>query len=214
VSIKINLPRKTENGKPRFSNSQFDKWIESPRKYIRRYFFNEEDIDVGYMAFGTKVGTALEEGDFNGFTTKERKTLNKVTRLDQFEKEIYLDFENFCVVCYIDTNNMPPTLLIDYKTGDKSKKEKYSSEKYKQLVIYAAAIKQKYGKLPKCRVELIERLGNAFKGEELSVGDNVWKIPQQITMKRVKEVKQELVEVVTEVSEYYRLYKLLNVKGV
>ena len=208
---KIILPRTDEEGRCYLSYSQHSKWKKDKKDYIKSYFFGERFEGNAYTDFGSKIGEALENNDFSGFSEKEQKVLNKITRLDEFERKICLDFGDFYVLGFIDTNNKDLTILVDYKTGDMGKIEVYESDDYDQLGIYAAALEQETGKLPEqAYVELIERVGNAFKGEELALGSEVVQIPQDISPKKIKEIKKDVVKVATEISEYYRVFNLIN----
>ena len=145
------------------------------------------------------------------FSAKEKKVLNKVTRLDEFEREIKLDFGDFYVLGFIDTNDKDTKTLIDYKTGAMNKVAVYEDEGYNQLGIYAAAIEQETGKLPEnAWVELIEREGNAFRGEKLVLGTKIEKIPQDISKENVEKVKNVVKKTAESISDYYRVFNLIN----
>lgn len=210
----IKLPRLDDEGNPYISYSQISKWKYpkgGKKDYILSYFFGERFDGNAYTDFGTLIGEALENNDFSSFTAKEKVVLKMVTRLDEFEREIKFDFGDFYVKGFIDTNDKECTLVIDYKTGALNKEEEYQKESYTQLALYAGALEQETGKLPKeARVELIERAGNAFRGEELTLGKTVLQIPQDISPERIKAVKEDVVKVATEISEYYRVFNLIN----
>jgi len=210
---KLNLPKQDEQGVSMYSYSQHAKWFDNRKEYIKQYFFKDTFEGNSYTEFGTKVGEALENNDFSMFSKKEGDTLSSVTRLDEFERPIKLSFPelNFYIRGYIDTNDKALTTLIDYKTGDVSKISKYEDEEYDQLAIYAAAIEQEMGVLPsKAYVQLIEREGNPWKAEVLSVGNKVHNIPQDITLKNIKSVKAKIVKGAREVSSFYKVFTKLN----
>jgi len=211
VEEEIILPRTDDEGKFYLSYSQLSKWNKSKKEYIKHYFLGDEFEGNSYTDFGSKVGEALEKNDFSGFSEDEVKTLKKVTRLDEFEREIRLDLEGFYVRGYIDTNDKDLTHLIDYKTGSIDKVEEYESDKYDQLTIYAGAVWQETSVLPeKAYVELIERLGNPFRGDELKVGSKIEKIPQDISPESVNETTKKIKDTAKEISKYYKVFNLLN----
>ena len=77
--------------------------------------------------------------------------------------------------------------------------------------IYSAAIQQETGKLPEdVRVILIDRKGNAFKGEELTLGEEFVTIIKKVDDKRIKQVIKDVEKVAKEISEYYQLFLKLN----
>jgi hypothetical protein len=207
----IKLPRLDDEGNCYISYSQHSKWKYSKKDYIRSYFFGDRFEGNAYTDFGSKIGEALENNDFSAFDKVELKTLNKITRLDEFERKIKLDLGDFYVMGYIDSNDTDCDILIDYKTGSLDKVAVYEDDEYDQLAIYAAAIEQETGKLPsQAHVELIERLGNAFRGETLSLGKEVIQIPQDISPKRIKKVKKDIINVAKEISDHYRVFNNLN----
>jgi len=207
----IKLPRVDKEGRCYISYSQHSKWKDKKKDYIISYFFGERFQGNAYTDFGSKIGEALENNDFSEFSPTEKKVLNKVTRLDEFEREIKLEMGEFYVLGFIDTNDKDCKILIDYKTGDLNKVAVYEDEKYDQLAIYAAAIEQETGILPEqAHVELIERTGNAFRGEPLLLGKEVVEIPQDVSPERIEQVKEDVANVANEISEYYRVFNLLN----
>lgn len=207
----LDLPRKDKEGKCYISYSQHSKWKYSKKDYIKSYFFGERFEGNAYTDFGSKIGEALENNDFSAFDRVEIKTLKKVTRLDEFEREIKWNLDGFYVMGYIDTNDKDCKILIDYKTGDLNKVATYEDDKYDQLAIYAGAIAQETGTLPEqAHVELIERTGNAFRGEELALGKEVVSIPQDITPEKIEKVKKEVVKVATEIAGHYAVFKKIN----
>ena len=218
---KITLPKTDKvTGRPYLSYSQISTWKKSKRDYMRQFFFGEDFAGMSdYMDFGSKVGNALESNNFSDFNKTEQEFLKTLPRYDEFEREVNLDMGEFFVKGFIDTNtkeNTPTGELVrkiaDYKTGDVDKKEsEYASDDYIQLDIYAAAIQQETGVLPEeVSVFLIDRTGNAFKGEPLRLGERYVTITKKVDDKRVKVVMNEVNKIAQEISDYYQLFLKLN----
>lgn len=220
---KIILPKTNEQGVYYLSYSQISTWKKSKREYIRQYFFGEKFEGNAYTEFGSKVGEAIENNDFSGFTPKERKFLKTIPRYDEFEREIALQMDGYYVKGFIDTNSLLHTdenkqskelvnKIADYKTGDITKKVvEYESDSYTQLDIYAAAIKQETGVIPNdVKVYLIDRTGNAYKNEKLKLGTEFVTIIKNVTQERIDTVLKEVQEIAEEISQYYKLYLTLN----
>jgi hypothetical protein len=218
---KITLPKTDKvTGIPYLSYSQISTWKKSKRDYIRQYFFGEDFSGMSdYMDFGSKVGNALEKNDFSEFTKEEQKFLKTIPRYDQFEREINLQMDGYFVKGFIDTNTTENTekgelvkKIADYKTGEIEKKEsEYASDDYIQLDIYAASIQQETGVLPEeVSVFLIDRTGNAFKGEPLRLGERYITITKKVDDKRVKVVMNEVNKIAQEISDYYQVFLKLN----
>ena len=210
----MNLPKKDKDGNQYLSYSQINSFLNNRRDYIRQYFLNEKFEGNAYTSFGKRIGEALENNDFSGFTETEQVLLNSIPRHDQFERKVVLNRKGFYVVGYIDTNTSEDgkiEKLIDYKTGDMTKEAVYLSEDYSQLYIYAGALEQELGVLPKkASVVLIERLGNPFKGEKLMLGSRYITIDKKITKTKIKEVVKKVDETAKEISEYYEVFLKLN----
>lgn len=218
---KITLPKTDKvTGRPYLSYSQISTWKKSKRDYMRQYFFGEDFSGMSdYMDFGSKVGNALENNNFSDFNKTEQEFLKTLPRYDEFEREVTLNMGSYFVKGFIDTNtkeNTPAGELVrkiaDYKTGDVDKKEsEYASDDYIQLDIYAAAIQQETGVLPEeVSVFLIDRTGNAFKGEPLRLGERYVTITKKVDDERVKAVMNEVNKIAQEISDYYQLFLKLN----
>lgn len=219
----IILPKTDDDGVYYLSYSQISTWKKSKREYIRQYFMGEKFEGNAYTEFGSKVGEALENNDYDGFTAKEKKFLKTIPRYDEFEREIKLQMDGFYIKGFIDTNTVLYTdenkeskelvdKIADYKTGDITKKAvEYESDDYNQLDIYAGAIRQDTGKLPSnVKVFLIDRTGNAFKGETLKLGSEFVTITKTVTDKRVDKVLEDVQVIAEEISRYYKLYLTLS----
>lgn len=213
------LPKQDKEGRYYLSYSQISTWKKSKRDYMRQYFFGEKFDGNDYTDFGGKIGEALEKNDFSEFTAKEQEFLKTLPRHDEFEREVNLDMGGFFVKGFIDTNTKEDTptgelvrKIADYKTGDIDKKEsEYASDDYIQLDIYAAAIQQETGVLPEeVNVFLIDRTGNAFKGEPLRLGERYITITKKVDDKRVKVVMNEVNKIAQEISDCYQVFLKLN----
>lgn len=217
------LPKTDDDGLYYLSYSQISTWKKSKREYIRQYFLGEKFEGNAYTEFGSKVGEALENNDFEGFTPKEIEFLKTIPRYDEFEREIKLQMDGFYIKGFIDTNTSVHSIsnkkkielvdkIADYKTGDIEKKAaEYESDEYNQLDIYAGAIRQDTGTLPSdVKVFLIDRTGNAFKGETLKLGSKFVTITKNVTDERVDKVLEDVQAIAEEISSYYKLYLTLS----
>ena len=113
----MNLPRKDKDGISRLSYSQISLFKRSKSEYYESYILGKPFEGNEYTDFGSKVGEALENNDFKGFKKSEQTTLKNVIRLDEFEREVRLNYEGFYVLGFIDTNSKDFSKIIDYKTG-------------------------------------------------------------------------------------------------
>ena len=220
-AVDILLPKKNKDGRAYISYSQYSKFKSKKKDYIKSYFLGERFEGNAYTEFGTLVGEALENNDFSEFNETETALLSKVTRFDEFEREINWDLGTFVVNGYIDTNDKFPSgikkndmivdNIVDYKTGAANKVEVYEADDYDQVTIYAGAVEQDTGHLPsKGWVELIERTGNPFRGEALKLGKEVFVIEQDVSKESVERVRKNLIKVANEIAASYKVFNLLN----
>jgi hypothetical protein len=202
----MDLPKKDKYGVNRLSYSQMSTFKKSKDLFYQRYIVGEEFQTNEYIEFGSKVGDALEKNDFSKFSKKEIETLNKVTRLDEFERPVFLKYSEFYIVGYIDTVNSDLTEIIDYKTGGVKKELQYMENSYNQLQIYALGIQQETGSAPKkASVEFIRRKGNLYKGQSLYVGDEEpIKIDVDISSSRLMDVYLDILKTANEINEFYK----------
>lgn len=220
MSSSISLPRKDKEGFHYLSYSQATKWGEKQRDYIRQYFFGERDENPQlqkYGDFGHKVGEAYENNDFSKWSKKEAAFLKKQPYYDEFEKEIKLRMDGYYILGYIDSNTKLSAegyykKILDYKTGIISKvTSKYESDDYKQLDLYAAALRQEVGRLPdEAIVVIIGRDGNAFQGEELTLSMESEIVVRDISDEKCDSVLEHFDKIANDISDYYKVYEKLN----
>lgn len=204
----MDLPKKDKNGKSYLSYSQISLFKRSQQEYFDRYIIGEKFEGNEYTDFGSKVGEALETNNFEEFNSQEEETLKKVTRLDEFERPTFLNYDGFYIMGFIDTNKKDFSRIIDYKTGGRNKEKEYLKDEYIQLHLYALSLRQEKGITPiEASVEFIRREGNAFRGEELTVGTEVINIEIDISYKRLKDVYWETLNTAKEIEKFYKLNK-------
>ena len=124
----MNLPTKDRNGKNYLSYSQIQLFKQSKEDYYKRYILNEPFKGNAYTDFGSKVGYALQYNCFDNFTEQEKTILNQCVRLDEFEKCVKLDYDNFYIIGFVDTNSFDYGHIIDYKTGGRNKEYQYKGQ--------------------------------------------------------------------------------------
>lgn len=208
------LPKKDKEGNYFLSYSQINSFLTNKKEFIKNYIYKQPIEFTAYIDFGLDIGRALEKNDFSKYTESEQNLLKKIKRLDIFEKEIRLDFpeHKFYLKGFIDTCDKKLTKVWDYKTGTEKKIVEYQKPDYIQPLIYALGIQQETGKLPKeLGVVLIDRKGNPFKGEKLTLGETFWEIPLEINKERLEYTKNKVIEVAYEISKYYQVFQKLNV---
>jgi len=201
----MELPKKDKNGNSYLSYSQISLFKRDKEQYYKTYVINEPFKSNEYIEFGNKVGIALEKNNFCDFEERESKILRKVTRLEHFEQPVFLRYENFYVVGYVDTCSSDYTHIIDYKTGGKNKHIQYTKEDYWQLPIYALAIRQGTGNIvSNAQIEFIERSGNLYYGEDLKVSDSQpLVIDIDVSEDRLKYIYWEIPKLASQIEEFY-----------
>lgn len=204
------LPKKDENGNSYLSYSQISLFKRSQQEYYENYILGKRFDGNEYTEFGSNVGEALEENNFDKFSENETKILKQVTRLDEFERKTTLKYEGFYIVGYIDSMKSDYSKIIDYKTGGLKKEFQYSDDSYTQLHLYALSLRQETGVTPKeAVVEFIRRGGNAFRGEKLIVAnEQPLKIEVNIEYERLREVYNDTLNTAKAIEKFYKINKL------
>lgn len=219
----IQLPKTTKEGKPRISYSQCNLWKESSSfnmgtegwiEYICQYFLGFSFEDKGWAEFGHDVEDYITKRDKESkFNDKEKYTLDKIETLGVFQKEIEVDFGDFILLVIIDDMLENMSRIRDYKTGSSNSCERYRKDDYCQMDVYALAIFKKFGIMPEAEVCAIERKGNCMFGggrKALTVGDQIWYIPREITEERLEWLENDIRETVQEISENFKVFKKIN----
>ena len=206
----MRLPRKDEEGYPYLSYSQIKKFLTDIDGFVETYIEGIPFEGNEYTDFGTKVGEALEHNNFDAFADREQRVLQKVPRLDVFEREIRLHFPGFYVKGFIDTMSYNFKHIIDYKTGGKKKEFQYKERDYTQLQLYALGIRQEKGFSPDvAQVIFMRREGNAFKGENLTLGsEDPITIDVDISIDRLLEVYDETLIIAQEIEKFCKQFDI------
>lgn len=219
------LPRTNKDGKPRISYSQVTSWraltgfnevevegrlkkIAGTSAYILQYFFGypfpPSPMDI-YAPFGQKVEDAICEQNFNGFDQEETRILKTIQPIGVFQKEVEIDFGDFCLLGYIDDTDEDQLYLRDYKTASKSSKSKYYGNDYLQLDVYALDKLFKEDTPPeKMEVCIILRGGSHLKPPLTVKG--VEYVDRKISIVNMKMAEAIVRDTVREISESYELF--------
>jgi len=235
--------KKEFQGKPMVSWSQIETWIGAKgfntglpglHEYIRKYFFGEEYPDMGWGTFGSeteayitlknvdpktikdeKTRTELE-GALKNFTDAEKKVLDQIKPLGNFQHEAVIDFGGFVLLGYIDDLSDDFSHMRDYKTKSESSKRGLTSDKTYQMEVYTLYVQKMLKKeVKKWEYCIIERLGGGpcMKGggrEALSIGPRIWYEEKQITPERLKETEKLILDTVKEISDHYKTFLKYN----
>jgi len=207
--MQLDLPKQDKDGNSYVSYSQLSLFKKDKQEYFERYIVGKPFEGNEWTDFGSKVGEALENDNFEGFSADETGILKKVTRLDQFEKPTKLKYEGFYVMGFIDSMKEDFTRIIDYKTGGKKKEFQYSEEDYSQLALYALSLRQETGITPtKASVEFIRRAGNPYRNTPLTVAiEEPIEIIVDISLERLKKVYRETYITTKQIEHFYKQNK-------
>lgn len=233
-------------GKPMVSWSQIETWIGKKGfntgllgkyEYMRKYFFGETYPDMGWGTFGNEAeayitirdvdpNTIEDErekesllGALKNFTDKEKKVMEQITPLGEFQHEAVIDFGDFVLLGYIDDMKELEDGTIhlrDYKTKSEGSKRGLTSDKTYQLEVYTLYLEKMKGKkVSKWEYCIIERLGGAecMRGggrDVLTIGDRIWYEEKHVTAERLKETETLIKNTVKEISDHYKTFVKYN----
>lgn len=218
---KLIMPNQDDQGNFYISYSQVKSWnaakgfntkLPGLWEYMRKYFFKEQYEDIGWNAFGNKVENALMTQDFKDFSKQEIATLKKVKVLPVWQQKIMIPLQGgIYLLGFIDNNTADFSHIRDYKTASSNSKEQYYSDDYEQVDIYAEGIRQITGKFPtKIDVVIIERKGNPYQKQPLTVGENVWIVDKQVNADRIGGIMENVNKTAQEIADHYEIFRELN----
>lgn len=220
------LPKIDSDGRYYISYSQITSWNElkgyntkmlGKYEYMLKYFFGEKyGDDAGFAQFGIDVEDyILNRSNPSKFSKDELETLDKIKPLDNGQVEFKLEYpeHNFYVLGYIDDATNDLSHIRDYKTASLNSSKKYYTDEYKQLDVYALAIRNIHGFIPqKLEVVCIERLGNGFKGgrDVMTVGKEIWYINKETNNEKLDKLYDDILKTAKEISSYWEVFCKLN----
>lgn len=195
---KINLPRIGEDGEFYISISQVSSFNSSNpqyfNQYILGYLFGIRDEGNAYSWQGNATGEYLENDskkDNPILNDSDKNILDEIIKTFQklegreYEKLITIQKEGYKIIGYIDLyyKKDGKADIIDFKSCNIEKKrdEFINKEKdlsgYMQLNLYSYAIEQTGEEIGNVGIYAIDRIGNAFNGEELHLSGKAEVIP-------------------------------------
>jgi len=240
-------PIKKHQGKYMISWSQVETWIGKRgfntglpgfHEYMRKYFMEETYPDMGWGQYGTEMEAyitlhnkpvefiaALPQKDQDAFaeslanfTPEEKKFLEQITPLGNFQTEVLIDFGDFVLLGFIDDHTDDYNHIRDYKSKSASTAASLSKPDNYQLDVYSLYCYKELKILPEVAEYLVvERAGGAacMKGggrPSLSVGKNIWSIEREISLPRLEETEQIIRNTAAEISDYWKTFQKFNRK--
>lgn len=230
-------------GKYMVSWSQIETWIGKrgfntgllgKYEYMRKYFFGETYPDMGWGTFGNEAEAYITmrdldpktiedertrkelEGALEKFTPREKKVLEKITPLGNYQHEAVIDFGDFVLLGYLDDHSDDFTHIRDYKTKSENSKRGLTSDKTFQLEVYSLYIKKMLGvDVKKHEYCIIERLGGGecMRGggrKVLTVGEKIWYEDKVVTPARLKLTEKIILKTVKDISNHWKTYQKFN----
>lgn len=216
-------------GLPKISYSQINSWNDKKYKvdYIRQYFFGEDQDSGAYAAFGSACGEYLEHKGQKLDYENQLLSADDIQTLDMlvdeeavYEDEIVYPVKDskgniiFVIQGFIDKMKVKDIELdiIDFKTANNEKKRAfYGGEDYNQTILYAGAKEALGFKIKDCGVIMMDRVGNAFRGQELHLSGKVEGVPTPYSKAKFSKFIKYATKTAKEISAHYQV--LLKVRG-
>ncbi|MDR1019051.1 MAG: PD-(D/E)XK nuclease family protein [Lachnospiraceae bacterium] len=212
-------------GKPKLSYSQITSWKDAKYHYdyIKQYFVGIT-MDSGIFAqAGTDFGTMVEWIG-NGRVGKKPQaiilTQSNVEEVAEkveykpnsiYEDLIVVDCGDFVIEGYADRctyyEDTKEIEILDYKTGNMSKPDKYKSNDYMQTRLYAYQKENDGYNVKSCGVELFDRKGNGSEKYPIRLTGELMKIDTPYNRDEVEEwLKNDISKIASEISDCYKTY--------
>ena len=196
-------------GKPYVSYSTIESWEEYREDFIKEKLVGLPQPFGIYKTFGSYLGTAFEEGKFpednpHGFIGQENLDLSKYRNdASEYEKLIIIDRGEFIIIGFIDKFERledGSVHILDLKSGGAKKEDKYASEDYIQVPLYAHALEVMGEKIGRTDVLFVRRESSHYK-PPLRVGKEQFYIPVNYNKAKVDKALKKVDRVVKEISE-------------
>ena len=207
-------------GKPYISYSTVESWEEYREDFIKEKLVGLPQPFGIYKEFGSYLGTAFENGNFDhenpfGFIGQENLDLSKYRTDDaEYEKLIIIDRGEYIIIGFIDKFERLEDGSVhvqDLKSGGAKKEEKYASDEYTQVPLYAHALEQLGEKIGKTDVLFVRRESSHYK-PPLKISKEQFYIPISYTKEKVDKSLKKVDRVVKEISEIKSVYDKFFVK--
>ncbi len=211
-------------GKNKLSYSQINSWTDPQYHYdyIKQYFLGI-NIPSGIFAdAGTDFGTMIEwigngrVGDKPQCLILPQSNVEEVAEKveykpnSKYEDLIVVDCGSFVIEGYIDKctyyEDEKQVEIVDYKTGNISKTEKYTNPKYKQTRLYAYQKENEGYSIKNCGVKMYGRKGNGSEKSPLMLTGEMVNIDTPYDRKEVEKWLEHVNTIAKEISECYQTY--------
>lgn len=235
MSKKLVLPRvfkdKSPDGKykkldglPKISYSQYSSWNdpEYHNDYIKQYFCGIIMPSGIFAQAGTDFGTLVEwmgkgrEGEKPVSLILPQSNVDEVAELVQYpENSIYedlivVDCGDFVIEGFADRvtywEREKEAMILDFKTGNTKKPEKYKSPKYMQTRLYAYQKENEGYNITGCSVEMYGRKGNGSEKSPILLTGEVLTIDTPYVREDVEIWLEDVRRTANEISECYQTY--------
>lgn len=200
--------------KPYISYSTMESWCEYTEDFIKEKLVKLPQPFGIYKEFGSYLGKAYEDGVFPsdnpyGFIGQENLDLSKY-RSDnaEYEKLIIIDRVDYIIIGFIDKFERAEDNSIwvnDLKSGGSKKEDKYASEDYTQVPLYAHALEEKGEKIGRTDVLFVRRENSHVK-PPLKISKEQFYIPINYNDKVVKRALLKVDKAVKEITEIKNVY--------
>lgn len=186
-------------GKPYLSYSTAMSYTDYVEDFVKQKLVGLPKTSTIYTRLGNFLGEAVETGEWgdnpDGFEGMESVNLERLRPENgEYEKLIIIDFGDWICIGFIDVyvdKGEEGVVIIDMKTGGKSKKEQYSDKDYTQVILYAHARELKGDNIKDTGVYFILREGSHVR-PPLKLTKEQEYIPLEYNEKRVKYALNKL----------------------
>lgn len=188
------------------SHSQITCFKSSKKRYVQEYFENGKKLKTKYLDIGKKIAKMIEED-------KHHDILPGLPVFPLRELEIRVEVAGVPVLCKLDDCKEDYSEFRDKKSGlDPWSNTK--AQKSEQLLLYATAIRAKYGVTPKkAYIDWIqtsmteeECSGGLCKGPQLGITGRYESYEREFDERELNRKEKEIAQVAVEISKFYEAW--------
>lgn len=213
------------DGLPKLSYSQYNSWKDAQYHpdYIKQYFVGIELPSGIFAQAGTDFGTLVEwigngrVGEKPVSLILPQSNVDEVAeKVDYPENSIYedlvvVDCGDFVIEGFADRityfQDLMKVKVLDFKTGNTKKPEKYTSKEYRQTGLYAYQKENEGYEIDSCGVQMYNRKGNGSEKHPIMLTGEMLEIDTPYNRKEIETwLKTDVKKVAYDISDCYKTY--------
>lgn len=185
------------------SHSQITCFKTNKERFRKEYLEGGRKLSTKYLTLGKQIAQMIEED-------RHHEVLSGLPVYELREHEIRVEIAGVPILCYLDDCKADYSSFRDKKTGLKPWSNT-KAQKSEQLLLYATAIRAKYGVTPKTAyIDWIETTmseeecdGGLCRDPQVVITGRYESYEREFDPREMDRKEREIAEIAIEISKYY-----------